>query len=69
MPSKTHSPIQGTLTQAVADAREAYSNAIKAYSKGGGCEAVNAAARRLADAEYAMANPPQNSPIETGRER
>ncbi len=70
MPSKTHSPIQGSLTQAVADAREAYSNAVKAYSKARAtCEAVNRAGRRLADAEYNIANPPQNSPICTGREK
>ncbi len=70
MPTKTHSPVQGTLTNTYAQAAERYANVRKAYSASkASCDAVNAAQRALDDALYDLSNPPLNGPVCTGRER
>lgn len=58
---------QDRLCQEVDAARRAVERATIAYSRGGSLDALNKANRRLADADYALANPGQ--PICTGRER
>ncbi len=70
MPTRTVSPVQGGLTNAYSVAAERYRAVRQAHAKGAAsCEQVNSAQRALDDALYDMANPPLNSPIESGRAR